>query len=211
MNWPIARSSRANGPLRTTKRATAILAAVAKSMAGDRRRCRPPARRGLGSKAKARGSPQRRSSRLAVSSGPSGTSSASTFGSSARRVSSAWRATSSLASRIFKRSLSCATWSSSSGSGLPSGPRRWPISFESRFLSAWSSCTRVSTSATPVEADELGRSRRQPRLCSSKSKASGCSRNTSDHAWECCSRSISPPLSSRPSRKRNRMKKDVGR
>jgi hypothetical protein len=82
MNCASARWSRAMLPRRTTKRAPDSFAAVAKSspaIAAGMSKC------SRGAKSSVRGVPQRRSSTLAVSSGPSGTSGSGRFGMVRRR------------------------------------------------------------------------------------------------------------------------------
>ena len=116
MNWPSARSSRGElAPQHDEPRAGRACAARAKSMP---ERVRRPPRAGAASNAKLRGSPQRRSSTLWLSSGPSGTSSARTLGNVGQQRVEPWPGARAALLALLHPSLSAAISASSSGDGV---------------------------------------------------------------------------------------------
>ena len=123
MNWPSARSSSASWPQSTTKRAPESLARRGRSPCRAPRRSR---RAGAGRMRSCADRPSAAARRCCASSGPSGTSSASTLGkvgSSASSLGLERRAARS--SPCFTRSLSAVISASSSGDGF--SPRARPL------------------------------------------------------------------------------------
>ena len=105
MNWPSARSSRANPPRSTVKRAPESRAAPEKSISPS---FSPRSKCSCGFSI-AGGAPTRRSSTLCFSSGPSGTSSAGGLGRVVSRRSSSAPAVRSSSSTSGSRALMVAT------------------------------------------------------------------------------------------------------
>jgi hypothetical protein len=175
MKLASARSSLASAPFSTTKREPDSLAATSKSI---RPSASPISKCCFGSKSNSRGLPSLRTSTLAVSSGPTGTSSAGTLGmaasasSSSRSISFAAASASGIRSLIPATSPISASARASSFAFLAS-----PISFDAALRRSCNPCSsaisprRFSSSATRPSA--WGSS---PRLSSALSKASGLSR-----------------------------------
>src|SRR5579863_7908080 len=173
MNWPSARSRRASAPRRTTKRAPAILAAVAKSIMPS---ASPSSKCCFGWNPRSRGSPCWLSTTLAVSSGPSGTSGSSTLGSDSRMRLIA----SSLAAACFSSpSISLRNAVASASRAEVSAPVRLPcpISRASALRRACFSCSDVSSArrwaSCARSSDDTGAS---PRRASAASKPAGSER-----------------------------------
>ena len=185
MKAPKARLSRAKAPLRMTKRAPDILAACSKSI---RPRASPSWKCSLASKSNWRGVPCLRSSTLAASSAPSGTSSAGRLGipakASSRAAFNRWAA----ASISAWASLSLAPRAMTSAASSPLAFRA-PISLEMALRRVWISWAAVSFPRLWVSSaiSSLARGS-NPRRLRPPSKASGFSRiqrmsNTGRHLF----------------------------
>ncbi len=166
-----ARSSCAPAPISTAKRAPEIFAARSKS----RPRAAPISSCSFGVKANCRFSPHSRTSALADSSGPSGTSADGRFG----RPESCWRSASensrSLASRVGIRSLSCAT--SAIRAAAPDSSflaLAAPIAFDASFRRACASWSAVTVSRSALSCSRMAAAcGSRPRRASPASKLSG--------------------------------------
>ncbi len=174
MNCASARCSRAIGPRRNVKRAPLIAAPVSKSSpsGGPRSAC------SCGSNAKLRCWPQRDSSRLAVSSAPSGTSSSGMLGSAASSASSSAPSARSSSSSAGSVSLSCATSAlSASAVAMSPLPIAAPIAFDAslRRACAFLHSPRHRAPAF-VEIEDRRGGGSAPRRARPASKASGFSR-----------------------------------
>ena len=173
MNCAIARSSRASAPFSTTKREPDNFAARAKSIWPS---FSPIASCGSGAKLKRGGSPTRRISRFALSSGPSGTSSAGRFGRLAKSASICWRNSAVFAAVVASASLLPSTWRSSASIGSPRDFAP-PISRDRRLRAACASCAAVSNARHSLSsASTCSAQGGRPRRSRPRSKASGFSR-----------------------------------